>query len=692
MRCLSLSLFIVSLFVSAGFTQNLNYVDLSPWLDYDAVSQAGEEGLSDPLDEDGRRIDAATLPSSYVDGSPADTQDGRTSFLFEPLKADALDALYINGQVIDIEDMAYSSVDLALLAAPGTFGYPFSEIEFRYADGSTQSGRLGPLVGWFGNPQAYDNTLYRYSDESDVNTLFSFETNFGDDDLYYLLQESGNGNNGTNRFIDGTGYALYILDDLPEVDSATLGVTVGNNFVISIATDYWDPEYSTTEGYTVLANSMELYDGFEHRALGNLKQYQFDVTPYLAEGTGALYLLFTDATPSNGWGPYLQEISLFTGEAKSFEDTIEPNVDDSNAQIYAMFQTNGGDEEKPYLYDNSGSGPSNREHRFADGSGSITYSFDLPDDVSDAKLTVDMANNFIVSIAGPTGVTRYDSVTVGSAEENNYLIDDGGSTPGGDYRFADGESYMVYRFDLADDISEAYAQIHVGNQFVVEIASGEDGEFEVAMDWVNETGEETRDNSNLDFYDFDLSPYLIDNSDNIVRFRLSDGIPTDGWGPYLKSITIVNQLDDDGESPFIDVLNSMEMFGEDIHNESNKGYYTIDLAQVLENNTQKEAFVKFTDASTGDGWGPGIFWMAVYSGELEILTDTYVFNGLQSTLGDPEDGDLGLLHRRYLLDSTKILTEIALPEQPDVESDQVYLLGATLNASGADVSDWMLLD
>ena len=81
---------------------------------------------------------------------------------------------------------------------------------------------------------------------------------------------------------------------------------------------------------------------------------------------------------------------------------MEPVVDTSEANVYAMFQTNGGEDESPYLYDNSGSGPSNRDHRFADGAGSITYRFDLPDDVTDAQLTVDMANNFVVSLGGPT--------------------------------------------------------------------------------------------------------------------------------------------------------------------------------------------------------------------------------------------------------------------------------------------------
>ncbi len=665
------------------------YLDLTSFLDIDAILEPGGTGLGEPLHEDVQWIDANSLPAGYQDNTVYETPDGRTTFQFEPFFQESYDSFLLDGQLIDVPDGQYDSLDLALLSEPDSFINPFDTIEFRYSDGSSGFARLGPISGVLSPPAAFDNTFFRYTDDSGVNTIFSIDTDFGEDDTYYLLQEQGNGNAGGNRFIDGTGYALYLFDELQGVEEGTLGVTVGNNFVISIATEYWDPNASTTEGYTVLANSMELYDGFEHRSLGNLKQYTFDVTPYLQENTGELWVLFTDATPSNGWGPYLQNITLFTGETRVFEKTLDVSVDSSNADVYAMFQTDGNEEEANYLYDNSASGPSNRGHRFADGNGSLTYQFDLPDDVQEAKLTVDMANNFVVSLSGPSDVIRYDSMTVGTADENDYLIDEGGSIPGSDFRFADGNNYMVYQFDLPNDISTALANIHVGNQFVIEVASGENGEFQVKKDWVAESGEETTDNSNLDFYLINISSYLSNNPENIVRIRLSDGIPTNGWGPYLKSIVIVNK-EESGENTFEEVLNSMDMFGEDIHNESNKDYYTIDLSSQLENNPGNEVFVQFTDASTGDGWGPGVFWMAVYSGELEILTDRNVFENLKTVEGLPENGGLTLLNRRYALDTEKTLSEIALPSP---ESDNnVIIFAATLNSAETSVPNWMIYE
>ncbi len=684
---LTLSLFVCSL----GAAQPV-YVDLADLFDTDVVVEPGGAGLTDPLDEEDGWIDGASLSKSYNSELPTFTQDGSTSFFFAPLDASGLDALALNGQSIAAPVRHYESLDLALLSAPGSFGYPFDRIELRYMDGSSDSYRWGPVAGWFASPTAFDNTRYSYTDSSSVETIASFPTNFSDEELIYLLQERGNGNSGGTRFVDGTGFVLYVFEDLPlDMESAKLGVTVGNNFVVSAAAYYFNPEDPVeVESYTVLANSMELYDGFEHRALGNLKLYEFDVSPFLAEQTGELYVLLTDATPGNGWGPYIQNISLYTGEYLTFEETLEPVVDTSEANVYAMFQTNGGEDESPYLYDNSGSGPSNRDHRFADGAGSITYRFDLPDDVTDAQLTVDMANNFVVSLGGPTGVVRYAQMSPGTADESNYLIDEGGSILGGNYRFADAAAYMVYQFDLPDDLTSAVAQINVGNQFIIEVAGGTDSAFEIEYDWVFDSGEETRDNSNLDVYEVSLDPYLQNNPENIVQIRLSDGIPADGWGPYLTGIAIVNQSGTD-EDPFTEVLSSMDLFGDDIHTEYNKDYYTIDLSQVLQSdNPGKEVFVKFTDGSTGDGWGPGIFWMAVYSGSIDIQTDTLVFNDLKATSGEPVNYGLGLLSRRFPVDSSKNLSEIVFPTQPEIESDVVYLLGATLNAVDNAVSDWMM--
>lgn len=694
LRLISLAGLIAAVSLSPAFGQQ-THVDLADQFDTDVVLEPGGEGLTDyPFNDEDRRIDGGTLPGAFMDGEPNVPQDGGASLLFAPLLEPSLDAMFVDGQALEAPAGNYQQADLAMVAGPGSYGDPFGNVTFEYTDGTVDSFRFGPVAGWFASPTAFDNTLYQYTDDSNVETIIDFATDWGEDDTFYALQEEGVGDNGF-RFVDGTGFLLYELP-LPEgITEGTLGIEVGNNFKISLATEYHDPAFSTEEGFTVIANSMEIYDGFEHRSLGNLQLYEFDVSDFL-QGQPFLYVLFTDATPDNGWGPHLESISLFTGELQQFAETLEPRIDASEATVHAMFQTNGGEAEQPYLYDNNASGPTSRGHRYADGNGSLTYQFDLPDDVdADAtNLVVDMANNFVVSLSPDSGVTRYASMFPGTPEEDQFLIDAGNSSLGASHRFADGESYMTYQFDLPDDLSEAVALINMGNQFVVEIASGTDGEFALEQDYVAETGEEPRDMSNLDTWEYELAPYLQDNPENIVRIRLSDGVPSDGWGPSVNSIVIADSaLEGEGQAEFTPVLSSMELFNDDIHNEYNKDYYTIPLADVLSGNDGNEFLVRFTDGSTEDGWGPGVFWMAVYSGTLEINGGgTRVFDSLKATSGAPENYGVSLLKRTYPLDPTKTLQRIAFPPHSDNEGDDaVYLMGATLvEGEETPVVDWML--
>jgi hypothetical protein len=124
------------------------------------------------------------------------------------------------------------------------------------------------------------------------------------------------------------------------------------------------------------------------------------------------------------------------------------------------------------------------------------------------------------------------------------------------------------------------------------------------------------------------------------------------------------------------------MFGADIHDGSNRDYYTLDLSSVLTNNNPgREVNIRFTDASTFDGWGPSLYWMSVYRGDLKIHTDSLVFPALKTTFGDPASRPVGLLARNYPLDPAKTLASIKLPEQSASASSQVYLLAATLNGA-----------
>src|SRR5438034_388917 len=95
--------------MGTGWCQTI--INLSPLFDADAFLEPGGTGIGNALDAAGRRIDAGSLPAGYADDSTVTTQDGRTKFQFGALKQTSLDAVTINGQVMNVPQGNYESLD-----------------------------------------------------------------------------------------------------------------------------------------------------------------------------------------------------------------------------------------------------------------------------------------------------------------------------------------------------------------------------------------------------------------------------------------------------------------------------------------------------------------------------------------------------------------------------------------------------
>ncbi|MCD9023770.1 fibronectin type III domain-containing protein [Cohnella silvisoli] len=116
----------------------------------------------------------------------------------------------------------------------------------------------------------------------------------------------------------------------------------------------------------------------------------------------------------------------------------------------------------------------------------------------------------------------------GFIEENNgtYIAD-------GNHRVADGNQSVTYKFDLADDLTSSQVVLDLANNYVVEASKNK-------TDWVvvGKASADIHDASNRGKVTIDLSGYLLDNPSKIVYVKLSDGSPADGWGPSLFSVSL----------------------------------------------------------------------------------------------------------------------------------------------------------
>ncbi|MFI7066352.1 glycoside hydrolase family 76 protein [Kribbella sp. NPDC050124] len=119
----------------------------------------------------------------------------------------------------------------------------------------------------------------------------------------------------------------------------------------------------------------------------------------------------------------------------------------------------------------------------------------------------------------------------GTAAENPWLWDaDGSQSNGVQNRFADGNSYFVYRFPFPSDTTSASVTLTIDNEFVVQ-ASGD------GQQWTT-VGIETQqihDGENKAARTYDLTPYLGPSKTGYVR--IADSFPNDGWGGRVYHVT-----------------------------------------------------------------------------------------------------------------------------------------------------------
>lgn len=114
----------------------------------------------------------------------------------------------------------------------------------------------------------------------------------------------------------------------------------------------------------------------------------------------------------------------------------------------------------------------------------------------------------------------------GTAAELPWLWDaDGSGNNGPQRRFADGNSYFIYRFPFPAGTTSAEARLTIENQYLVDVSA--DGES-----WTTVLREEQpiRDGSNKAELTIDLTPYLAADGPAPVYLRVRDSFPEDGWG------------------------------------------------------------------------------------------------------------------------------------------------------------------
>ncbi|SDT12163.1 glycoside hydrolase family 76 protein [Microlunatus soli] len=168
--------------------------------------------------------------------------------------------------------------------------------------------------------------------------------------------------------------------------------------------------------------------------------------------------------------------------------------------------------------------------------GSIAVDVTVPADAADGhhtvRATVTADPRLTFTAEADVLVAHSIDFDTGTAAEDPWLYDaDGSQSSGPQNRFADGNSYFVYRFPLPADTKAATAKLTIDNEYTVQ--AGPDG-----TDWttVLKETEQIHDGQNKATHEIDLAPYL--GTDKAVYLKVSDSFPDDGWGGRLSHLSV----------------------------------------------------------------------------------------------------------------------------------------------------------
>jgi len=264
---------------------------------------------------------------------------------------------------------------------------------------------------------------------------------------------------------------------------------------------------------------------------------------------------------------------------------IVATIDKLNTNIRGVsFVANNSDKETLHIYEDQFSNLDNG-HRYADGNGSWIYKFDLADDIEQASLTLDISGDYEVDISkdgtnwsaaarangnisrtmvgsdlsgwlvnNPSniiyvrfadgspqdgnGPSLYHltlsseigniSLTTPSYLDNQFMIHNTGSIDN-DHRYADEHREIVYKFDLADDVTSATLSVDIAGDYVVDISR--DGINWTTAAYANGNLSRTTVISNL-------NGWLLSNPSKIIYVKFRDGSPLTGHGPSIYHLEL----------------------------------------------------------------------------------------------------------------------------------------------------------
>ena len=311
------------------------------------------------------------------------------------------------------------------------FGNNEGSLYFKFYDGVVTDG-FGVSIT--------DFTMYHQIEDYDggnetvlTKTTITFNTATADESEY-LFESVGSGTNTegtTKRWADENSYFVYKFELGKEIKSVSLALVIENQSKIEVS---FDGENWATVADSVAENANDCGKYF-----GNVTNY-FSVE--VTENTGTMYLKFSDADTSDGFGCCLYSFSM------TAEYLGEPTAEEIKTTI--TFNTATADESE-YLFESVGSGTNTEgtTKRWADENSYFVYKFELGKEIKSVSLALVIENQskIEVSFDGENWATVADSVAENANDCGKYF---GNVTNYFDVTVTENVGVMYLKFSDAD--------------------------------------------------------------------------------------------------------------------------------------------------------------------------------------------------------------------------------------------------
>ena len=341
--------------------------------------------------EEGQRFDAAnvemTIRNEYVVAVSFDNVE-YTVIAQGATGADRVDFMDIAVDLNDFVDFTGNNGDLFLKFYDGVpadgYGCSLKNFSMHYL---TQEKEKAPEP----EPEAV-SLSFTPAMESEIPYLFS-QSGSG-----AIVEEGGH----TRRWADNKANFVYKLSLGKEIVSASLALVLENQAKIECSFD--------GETWTTVADSIAENANGEGKFYANVtNRFTLPVT----ENEGVVYIRFSDADPSDGFGCCLHQFAI---EAMVFP------AEQEEVEISTVTFAGASEEEAQYLHAQSSSGTVAGEKRWADKKAYFVYKFTFGSEIKDAKLALKLENEskIEVSFDGETWTTVADSIAENANGEGKY--------------------------------------------------------------------------------------------------------------------------------------------------------------------------------------------------------------------------------------------------------------------------------